>query len=191
MAIILHGNQTSPFARRIRMQLEGVDYTFQPVDILTDEGRAAFATITPIRKMPVLEDDGSRIFDSHVIYQHLQQRLQQPQLTLAQYNQISVIDAVSDSMVILLMSQRSELPVEEDRLIFKLQRERIEDSLHWLDQQAAAGQFDDWHYPTICLICMVDWTLFRALHSLTDYPNLLAAARRFDDRDICTSTRPQ
>lgn len=93
-------------------------------------------------------------------------------------------------MVILLMSKRSELPVAEDRLIFKLQRERIEDSLGWLDQQAATGQFDAWNYAAICIVCLVDWILFRKLHALTDYPNLVAAARQFDQRDICASTRP-
>tara|TARA_R110002050_G_scaffold130102_1_gene251627 strand:+ start:247 stop:822 length:576 start_codon:yes stop_codon:yes gene_type:complete len=190
MTMTLYGSLASPFVRRIRMQLEGTEYQLQPVNILTDEDRASFATITPIRKMPVLEDNGSRIFDSHVIHHYLQKRLQQPELTLAQANQVSVIDAVTDSMVILLMSKRSELPVAEDRLIFKLQRERIEDSLGWLDQQAATGQFDAWNYAAICIVCLVDWILFRELHALTDYPNLVAAARQFDQRDICASTRP-
>lgn len=190
MPPILYGSILSPFVRRIRMLLEGVDYELRNADVLQANSRAEYAQVTPIRKMPVLVENDQIIFDSHVIAAHLSQQLGLSALTLDQHNQISVIDAVSDSMVILLMGKRSELPVSEDRLIFTLQRERISDSLAWLENTAKAGAFAQWHYPTICLISLIDWARFRGLHDFAEYPAMVAAAQQFAERPSVTSTAP-
>ena len=190
MPRILYGSVASPFVRRIRLLLENVDYELQEVDILKPDTRALFAAVTPIRKMPVLDDGGQRIFDSHVIHLHLARTLGLPALSLDQYNQISVIDAVCDSMVVLLMGKRSELPVNEERLMFTLQRERIHDSLAWLEETARSGAFDEWHYPTICLICLYDWARFRQLHDFSDCPALQAAVLRHAERPSIKATAP-
>jgi glutathione S-transferase len=190
MPPVLYGSVLSPFVRRIRMLLEGVDYELRNADVLQADTRAEYAQVTPIRKMPVLVENDQVIFDSHVIAAHLSQQLGLPALTLDQHNQISVIDAVSDSMVILLMGKRSELPVSEDRLIFTLQRERISDSLAWLENAAKAGIFAQWHYPTICLISLIDWARFRGLHDFAEYPAMVAAAQKFAERPSVADTAP-
>jgi glutathione S-transferase len=190
MPPVLYGSVLSPFVRRIRMLLEGVDYELRNADVLQADTRAEYAQVTPIRKMPVLVENDQIIFDSHVIAAHLSQQLGLPALTLDQHNQISVIDAVSDSMVILLMGKRSELPVSEDRLIFTLQRERISDSLAWLENAAKAGIFAQWHYPTICLISLIDWARFRGLHDFAEYPAMVAATQKFAERPSVADTAP-
>jgi glutathione S-transferase len=190
MPPVLYGSVLSPFVRRIRMLLEGVDYELRNADVLQADTRAEYAQVTPIRKMPVLVENDQVIFDSHVIAAHLSQQLGLPALTLDQHNQISVIDAVSDSMVILLMGKRSELPVSEDRLIFTLQRERISDSLAWLENAAKAGIFAQWHYPTICLISLIDWARFRGLHDFAEYPAMVAATQKFAERPSVADTAP-
>ncbi|MCY0965741.1 glutathione S-transferase family protein [Parathalassolituus penaei] len=190
MSRVLYGSLASPFVRRIRLLLENIDYELREVDVLKPDTRALFAAITPIRKMPVLDDHGQRIFDSHTIQLHLSRTLGLPDLSIDQYNQISVIDAVCDSLVVLLMGKRSDLPVQEDRLMFTLQRERITDSLAWLEETARTGAFDDWHYPTICLICLYDWARFRQLLDFNTYPALQAAVNRFAERPSVVATQP-
>lgn len=190
MSRILYGSKASPFVRRIRMLLDNQGFELREVDVLKDDTRALFAQITPIRKMPVLDDNGQLIFDSHVIHHHLSEVLALPDLSIDQYNQISVIDAISDSMVIMLMAKRSELPVDENRLMFNLQRERIADSLGWLNGIASSGAFAEWHYPTICLIALIDWARFRGLHDFADYPALTAAAVAHAERPSVAATVP-
>lgn len=190
MSRVLYGSLASPFVRRIRLLLENIDYELREVDVLKPDTRAQFAAITPIRKMPVLDDHGQRIFDSHTIQLHISRTLGLPDLTIDQCNQISVIDAVCDSLVVLLMGKRSDLPVQEDRLMFTLQRERITDSLAWLEETARTGAFDDWHYPTICLICLYDWARFRQLLDFNTYPALQAAINRFAERPSVIATQP-
>lgn len=190
MTMTLYGTTPSPFVRRIRLLLDGVDYHFEDVPLYDDAGRQQYGRISPIRKVPALEDSGERIFDSHIIHQYLQRKLALPELTITQYNQISVIDAVTDSCVILVIGGRSELPVQEDRLLFKLQRERIEDSLQWLEQQATDGAFNDWQYPTMCLLTMIEWLQFRQLHTFEAYPALLAVQAQYDTLPIVDATRP-
>jgi len=191
MTMTLYGTLPSPYVRRIRLLLDGVDYHFEDVPLYNDEGRQQYAKVTPVRKVPMLDDDGQHVFDSHVIQHYLQRKLGLPELTFEQHNLVSVIDAVTDSCVILVIGGRSDLPVHEDRLLFKLQRERIEDSLQWLEQQAIQGQFDEWHYPSMCLVTMIDWLEFRQLHSFEHYPALLACRARFADLAIVGATRPE
>ncbi|WP_221793696.1 glutathione S-transferase family protein [Oceanobacter mangrovi] len=191
MSLILHGTQPSPFVRRIRLLLDGVDHEFREVPLYDDAGRQQFAAVSPIRKVPVLEDNGQTIFDSHVIFHYLQNKLGLPALTLDQHNLISVIDAVTDSCVVLVLGKRSELAIEEDRMIFRLQRERIADSLRWLEQQVIDGSFDDWSYPTMCLVTMVDWLKFRQLHDFVDQPALQALVASHAERPVVQLTLPR
>ncbi len=191
MSMTLYGSLPSPFVRRIRMFLDDIEYQFQAVELYDDDKRAEFAAITPIRKLPVLVDNGESIFDSHVIYHYLRQKQGMPEPSIAQHNLISVIDSVNDALIILFMAKNSGLSVGPDSLIFKLQMERIPDSLKWLDQRAEQGAFDAWSYPVIALICLLDWAEFRKLYEFGAYPALLAARNLYSQRKIVLETAPE
>ncbi|MCR8923919.1 glutathione S-transferase family protein [Dasania sp. GY-MA-18] len=191
MPMTLYGSIPSPFVRRIRLFLADEEYQFKTLNVFDDAERAEYAAITPIKKLPVLVDGDMTIFDSHVIYQYLIQKQALPQPPMEEYNLVSVIDAVTDSLVILFISKRSDLDTNSDQLIFKLQRERIPDSLQWLNQQAAQGAFADWHYATMALISLLDWAEFRELYDFADYPALVAARELHSQRDIVKATMPQ
>ena len=191
MSMTLYGSLPSPYVRRVRMLLEGVDYQFNNINVYDDAQRAEFSAISPLRKLPVLTDGDTSIFDSHVIAEHIRKKRQWPETTIEQHNLISAIDAVTDSLIVIFMSKRSGIEVSKDKLLFKLQLERLPVILNWLNQQAKTGIFSAWNLATIALISMVDWVRFRELYDLSDYSDLVDAANQHNHKAIVQSTLPE
>lgn len=191
MSMTLYGSLPSPYVRRIRMLMEGMDYRFEPVDLYNDEKRAEYAEVSPIKKLPVLVDGDQTVFDSHVICEYLRRKQGKAEQPINELNLIAAIDAVNDSLIVLFMGTRSGLEVSPDALLFKLQLERIPDTLAWLEKQAEQGAFAEWHMATIALISLVDWAEFRDLYDFSDYPSLLAAREGHQERMIVKATYPQ
>ena len=169
----LYGSQTSPYVRRIRLLLADVAHDFVNMNIFAGNDRELLAAKNPTLRIPMLEDNDQMIFDSGVIYRYLTAKLNLKPLSWYQENQLSVINAVNDSLVMLLQCTRSGMDTSEDKLFFNLQRERVATSLYVLELQAENGEFANWDYPAMALFCLVDWTLFRELIELDDYPALL------------------
>ncbi|MCP4597591.1 glutathione S-transferase family protein [Neptuniibacter sp.] len=191
MSIVLYGSSPSPYVRRVRMLLDRVDYRFEAVDVYDDDKRSAYSAITPIRKLPVLMDGEKTIFDSHVICEYLRRELGLPEWSFEQLNLVSAVDAVNDALIIMFLATRSGIETSDDKLMFKLQRERIPISLNWLEEQAKAGGFDEWHIATIALISLMDWAEFRGLYDFSEYPALLEARNLHQERAIVRETYPQ
>ncbi len=169
----LYGSQTSPYVRRIRLLLAQTPYQFINLNIFAGADRETLAALNPTLRIPMLEDAQEIIFDSGVIFRYLAAKLQIKALNWYQENQLTVINAVSDSLVMLLQCTRSGFDTNDDKLFFNLQRERIATSLYVLEQQAANGEFAEWNYVSMALYSLVDWTLFRELMELDEYPALL------------------
>ena len=170
----LYGSQTSPYVRRIRLLLADTPHGFINLNIFADEDRQTLAAINPTLRIPMLEHDDEVIFDSGVIYRYLAAQLGFTALSWYQENQLTVINAVNDSLVMLLQCSRSGFDTSDDKLFFNLQKERVATCLFVLEQQAANGEFSQWHYVSMALYSLIDWTLFRQLVELDDYPALLA-----------------
>lgn len=170
----LYGSQTSPYVRRIRLLLADSPYDFIKLNILEGADRETLAAMNPTMRIPMLEDDGHIIFDSGVIYRFLVAKTKTGSLSWYQENQLTVINAVNDSLVMLFQCSRSGLDTNEDKLFYNLQRERIVTSLFVLEQQAANAEFANWSYPAMALYSLLDWIMFRDLLELDDYPALLA-----------------
>jgi glutathione S-transferase len=79
-AIHLYSYQACPFARRTRMTLleKGLDFQLTEIDIRNKPDD--FATISPYGKVPVLLDDGKRIYESAIINEYLDEKYPQPRL---------------------------------------------------------------------------------------------------------------
>lgn len=190
MSLVLYSTPTSPFVRRIRLLMEPLECEVQFVNFFDAGPRQDYAQITPIRKVPVLDDNGTRIFDSHSIQQHLFNTLNLPALSVDEQNLISVIDSVLDSLVTILMSKRSGIEIDPELLIFALQTERVADSLSWLEAQCQTRDMSEWNYVSMCLLSMVHWTQFRSLVDYSDYPAILAAIAPFESHPLVQSTMP-
>lgn len=187
----LYGSIPSPFVRRIRMYLDGHDYEFAPVNVYDDKERARYAKISPLKKLPVLIDGDQTIWDSGSIYQYLRGKHNEPPISPEELNLLSAIDAANDSLVIVMMGRRSGIEVSPDKLLFKLQLERVPDILAWLEQQVEAGKFKVWNYPTIALYSLLDWVLFRELFDLEPYPALRGILTTNAERACVQDTDPR
>ena len=189
--ITLYGSTTSPYVRRLRMYLTDHGHTFVNMQIFEGPDRAELARRNPTMKIPMLEDDGQMLFDSRVIYRYLAQKFAQPALSWDQENLLTLIDAANDSLVQLMILKRSEVDIDEPRLYFRIQRERVANVLAELNKQAEQGAFRQWGYPAISLYCMLDWTRFRALSDISPYPALMAFLERESQRPEAHATDPR
>jgi glutathione S-transferase len=187
----LYGSTTSPYVRRIRIVLASTEHEFLNLQIFSGEDRTLLASRNPTLKVPCLEDDGQMIFDSRIIYNYLADKLDLEGLTWEEENQLTLIDAANDSFVQMMLLKRSDFDISEDKMYFSLQRERIEAVLSTLSAQLDAGGFSTWSYPEICLYSLVDWVLFRELHDMKRYPQLLEFHEKHHHRIEVTATDPR
>jgi glutathione S-transferase len=138
-----------------------------------------------------LVDGEQVIFDSAVIYRYLTQKLNFKPLSWDQENSLTTINACTDSLVELLLCTRSGFDVNEDKLFFNLQHERIQATLEALEQQIKAGQFGQWDYTAISLYTLVDWILFRDLVDLKPFPVLLQFRSEHLKQPMVAETDPR
>ncbi len=187
----LYGSTTSPYVRRIRVVLSQTPHEFINLQIFSGEDRELLASRNPTLKVPCLEDEGRVILDSRIIYSYLSEKFDYKPLSWDEENMLTLIDAANDSFVQLLLLARSDIDTGQDKLHFRLQKERIEATLTSLEKQLESGLFSAWRYPEICLYSLVDWVEFRELHDLADYPQLKAFREKHQDRIELTATDPR
>lgn len=187
----LVGSQTSPYVRRIRLFLHGQDFSFKDLNIYSEAGRKVLETYTPAMKIPVLVDGDQRILDSRVIQRYLANKAGHPAFSPEQENLLTIIDALNDAYITLLIASRSGIDIQSDSLIIQLQKERITRTLALLETEAEQGTFTAWDYPSICLFCLLDWAVFRELCSLDNYPALQTAYDAHKERPGVSESDPR
>ncbi|WP_371188321.1 glutathione S-transferase family protein [Thalassotalea maritima] len=170
--MLLYGSTTSPFVRRIRLFTHSIPLPFKAMDIFTEQDRAQLRAKNPTLKVPFLLDDEQCIYDSRVIFRYLVDKFKLKPLSWSQENLLTIIDAINDSLVSLFLLKRSGIDSSQDKLFFNLQKERIEQGMQALEDACMQGDFNDWHYPSICLFCLLDWIRFRELLDLAAYSKL-------------------
>ena len=170
----LFGSLTSPYVRRIRaFAVENtIDFEFINLNIFAEKDRATLIKLNPTRKIPMLVDSEDVVFDSNVISRYLCQKFNTPPLTWQQENQLTMINSVNDSLVELLICQRSGFDTDQDKLFFNLQRDRVQGVLSVLEKATEQEEFTDYNYVAIALFCLIDWILFRELTDLSLFPSL-------------------
>ena len=187
----LIGSNTSPYVRRLRLWLEGINYEFAALNIFEGEGRDTLKSHNPALRVPMLINGDQQIFDSRVIFRYLSHKLGRPALTWDQENSLTVIDAANDTFVSLLLLSRSGVDVDQQTLFFNLQHERVERTMTELDAQVADGKFETWDYPAICLFCLVDWVMFRDLYDFTRCPNLQRFHSQYQHQEGVSESDPR
>lgn len=186
----LLGSTTSPYVRRTRLLLADRPYDFVNLAIYAED-RDELRRQNPALRIPVLQDGDLTLFDSRVIARYLSQKFELPALTWAEENLLTVIDAANDAYVVLFQAKRSGLDIEQDSMLFNLQRERVEKTLGELADQVSAGAFGTWNYPAICLYCLVDWVAFRELHDFAGLQVLVDFRDRNRQQPAVAETDPR
>jgi len=193
--LTLYGSTTSPYVRRLRIWLANTEHEFINLQIFSEQDRQILATKNPTMKIPMLEDeiDGrvQVIFDSRVIYRYLTDKFSDPLLSWEQENQLTLVDAANDSLVQMFILSNSDIQADEDKLFFKLQKQRVNGVLLQLNEMVADQQFKSWNYPAVCLYCLIDWIEFRNLHNMQGLTDLLAFHDDNAQRIEVTATDPR
>ena len=191
----LYGSTTSPFVRRLRIWLANTEHEFINLQIFDEQDRQTLAAKNPTMKIPMLEDGEDKalkiIFDSRIIYRYLTDKFDDPLLNWEQENQLTLIDSANDSLVQMFILSNSDIKPDEDKLFFKLQKERVNAVLVHLNQMVADKKFASWNYPAVCLYCLIDWIEFRNLHNMQGLTDLLAFHDDNAQRIEVTATDPR
>lgn len=189
--MILYGSQTSPFVRRLRLLLPEDHYEFRNVDIFNPVERQKLKELSPLLKIPILEFDKQILWDSRVIFNFLCQKGYHGPLTLNEENHLTAISDVSDSFVQKLLGLRSQLTLPVGTPIEISHRERIENTLNYLESQTQSGAFQTWNFVSISLYCLVDWIQFRDLANLTSFASLRAFTELHKTQPRISQTDPR
>lgn len=189
----LYGSTSSPYVRRIRVWCheQSINYDFINLNIFDEQDRDTLVKLNPTRKIPMLKDGEQVIFDSNTIQRYLQHTFELAPLNWHQENQLSLINSCNDSLVEMLICQRSDFDTSEDRLFFNLQNERIKEVLAVLNQQVANKEFNAFDYPEVSLYCLLDWIQFRELTDLSVYPALVQWWHTHQERPSVVKNDPR
>lgn len=187
----LYGSTTSPFVRRLKIYLADKPCEFINMDIFSANERQQLTEQNPAQKVPYLIDGEQTILDSRVIYRYAAQKFQQPPLTWAEENLLTLIDAANDSLVSILLLNRSGFDTEQDKLFFNLQRDRVINLMQVLSDEVAKQAFAEWSYPAICLYCLLDWAAFRDLVPMVNYPLLTQFVAHHNQRPEVKASDPR
>ncbi len=189
----LIGSTTSPFVRRIRIWalLHKQPLEFVSLDIFNSADRQVLINNNPARKVPVLIDNEQTIIDSNAIIRYLINKHQQPPMNWQQENCLTIINACNDSLVELVLCQRSGFDTNDDKLFFNLQNERIVETLSYLNSHLSDEQFISCEYLAISLYCLLDWIYFRNLHDLTPFTQLVSFHHTYSLQESAKQTDPR
>ena len=188
----LFGSVTSPYVRRIRIwALENnCDLEFINLDIFSAQDRPTMVSKNPARKIPILVDGNLTLSDSNSILRYLLEKTAQPKLTWPQEHLLTTINACNDSLVEMLLCQRSGFDTQSDALFFNLQNERIVETLHFLNDHLTDDEFKGCEYLNISLYCLLNWICFRELTDISQHSALVAFYEQYGQRQAAINTSP-
>jgi glutathione S-transferase len=189
--MILYGSQTSPFIRRLRLLLPEDQYRFEQVDIFSAAEREKLKKLSPLLKVPIMKIDEAIVWDSRVIFNELIRQGFHKPLTLAQENLLTAISDGSDSLIQVLLAQRSHVVFPVGSPLHVSHLERIANSLAFLDDQVLHELFRDWNFLSMSLYSMVDWIDFRNLAPIADYAALINFRDSNKQRPRVSETDPR
>lgn len=153
----LYSARTCPFAQRTRLVLQTKGLAFELIEIDLDHPPADFRTISPYGKVPLLECEGDRIWESSVINEYIEERFPQPPLMpggpAARAKARIWIDYANNVFVPLFYKLLLLQKAEEQQAI----ADRLRESLLFLEDQALVHARPYWLGPEVSL---VDYTYY-------------------------------
>lgn len=184
--VVLHDYWRSSAAYRVRivLNLKGVAYRSQPVDLVAGEQRgAAYRALNPLGLVPLLEIDGHRLSQSLAIIDYLDAKFEQPKMvssdpaersvTLAQALTIaSEVHPLQNLRVVTYL--RQEMGQPEPAVLAWLHR-WLGEGLAALEAQAPATGLFGGNTPNLADVCLVPqiYSARRFELPLDDYPQLV------------------
>ena len=153
-ATLIIGNYLSPYVRKILacLHLKGVAYSLDP--IVPFYGNDEFARLSPLRRIPVLQDDRVTLADSTVIAEYLDERYPTPPLyprDLEQRARARWLEEYADTRIadVLIWRYFNQLVIRpyiwgetpDDVVVEKVLNEDLPDIMDYLTTQVPAQGF--------------------------------------------------
>lgn len=151
MAFVVIGNYLSPYVRKVLvcMELKGLGYQIDP--IVPFVGNEAFERISPLRRIPLLIEDGRVFRDSSVICQYLEDVHPEPSLypagaadrAHARWLEEYADTALADALIWRLFYQKAIRPYvfgeeRDEKVIGETLERHIPRALDYLETQLPA-----------------------------------------------------
>lgn len=187
----LYGSVTSPYVRRLRLLMENLEYEFIPLDIYQGEGRKKLLELSPVAKIPVLENAPDIIYDSRQIFEYLCESSVHPKLDWERKNILTIIDGITESLVNFIILKKSQIKIPKDSLYGRINWERVEIGFKEIERLILQGKFDQWDYASMSLYALVDWASFRELKDFSQYSQIQNFMKKFKDDPIVKETKPE
>ncbi|MBX3019700.1 MAG: glutathione S-transferase [Bdellovibrionaceae bacterium] len=190
----IYGSTRSPFARipRLFMIQHGIPFHFEVIDFLDSREEAArLASLTPINKVPFLEDGAQIYYDSRVIMNHLMKKHEIPALSADDENRVTAIYSLMDSLVHLFLMRRNGFDVDSPNVFIDRLKARVPAALEFTRAWSASldpDRAEDWNYASMSLYAALFWADARGLLKLADEPAHAAFLERFAKRPGITET---
>jgi glutathione S-transferase len=205
----LYYSQASPFARKVCIVLAEKALEYE-----ADEANAqarpeeAYAKVHPALQVPVLDDNGLRLFESNLILAYLLQTypgsapgapepplgesLTRPDYHWEDAKTLAVLETLAASMVNLRQLGLSGVKVEEVGYLQRQQR-RIQHCLDWLEERATPEGFAPGIFSImdLNLFCHLEFAAARDIFPRGHRPNLEAILARYRERPSVKATVPQ
>jgi glutathione S-transferase len=186
MACIIVGSERSPFVRACRMLMlqNAIQFEFKKLNFVEDAADAAeLKNISPVNKVPVLIDDGQKIFDSRVIANYLIGKHSLRPLSLDEENRLTAIYSLMDTGVLFFLMKRDGLDTGANGFFLSRLRDRVPDNLNYLkDWASTLGPKEDWHFPAMMLLSFLRWGEARAkIMEVAKWPEFRDFMSRFQD----------
>ena len=172
------------------MLLEDIPYEFKELNIFEEPGASVLKKINPINQIPVLDDNGTVIWDSRQIFNYINSQHQLQKMDWEQENLLTAIDGAMNAGVSLLLMHRSGIDKTSDIMYVKRQRERIYLILDFLQEQIAQKNIGaTWNFHTMSIYAFLDWAQFREIVDIKDRKILLDLFQTYCNKEIVLKTK--
>lgn len=192
MAYTLVGSFTSPFVRRLCMLMENIPYEFKAINIYEAEGAAELHKLNPTHQIPLLLENGKAIWDSRIIFNHLNRQHDLEKMDIDKENLLTVIERMLDAgIATFLLVHRSGVAADSDMMYLKRQSDRMDSTFTWLVEWMKSPAAKEWSFATMTLYSALDWIKFREVHAIGKRPEAEAFLKLHAHRPIVQSTDPR
>ena len=197
--LVLVGRSSSHFTRiaRIFAHELGLEHAFEPVLEIASKSAVTFAD-NPTLRVPSLRTSTGTWFGSLNVSRELARRANRyddvvwPE-HLVDATSMNAQEIVTETMaaeVTIVMARAAKLASDHPFLAKPLAR--VDASLAWLERELpgvlARAPKRSCSFLEVSAFCMCEHLPFREVRVMGDYPNLVAFARRFGDRESARAT---
>ncbi|MES3037261.1 MAG: glutathione S-transferase family protein [Bdellovibrionota bacterium] len=175
MSYTVIGSLRSPFTRMTRLWLinNNIDFKFEIKNYLEVKEDAEYlARLSPINRIPVLMDNEKVIFDSRVIFNHINQKHKLMGLSIDEENILTAIQTCMDVSVNLFLLKKSGTNLEGGNWYIERQRERVKRCFEYILPWVQSLKVSDWNYPAMSLYSYLIWAKFRGVSEVPEHTDL-------------------